>query len=114
MAPELIFGAAVAVAAVLAIVAKLLPKRKPPSPVFQCSRCGTAARHNDRTTEAWRSGKTKFFCQACHAKWLQSRPPQERETFSARGSVSGSGCLGVAALFALIPLGCLVAWASYA
>jgi hypothetical protein len=78
--------------------------------VFQCSRCGTAARHTDRTSDAWRSGKTKFFCQACHTKWLQSRPPQERVTHSSRSS----GCLGIVAIFALLPLGTLLAWATYA
>ena len=112
MAPELIFGAIVAAAVVLAIIAKLLPKRQPPSPVFKCSRCGMATRHNNRTAEAWRNGKTKFFCQACHAKWLQSRPPQERESYTRHGTSGGnSGCLGVVVLFALLPLGGWLLWA---
>src|SRR5690606_38769109 len=111
VAPEILIGAAVAVVAVLGLVAMLLPKRKPPSQVFQCGRCGTASRHNDRTTEAWRSGKTKFFCQACHAKWLQSRPPPERQSHASSGGRGSSGCLGVVVLFALLPLGGLLAWA---
>jgi hypothetical protein len=102
--PEMLIAAVIAAGAVLGLVAKLLPKRKPPSPTFQCGRCGTTAWHNDRTSEAWRSGKTKFFCQACHAKWLQSRAPQER---TPKG---GSGCLGVVVLFALLPLGGLLKW----
>lgn len=110
MSPDLIVGVAIVAVVALGLAAKLMPKRKPPSAVFQCSRCGTAARHNDRTSEAWRSGKTKFFCQACHAKWLQSRPPQERGPHSGRTS----GCLGIVALFALLPLGALLAWATYA
>ena len=111
MTPEMLIGAVVAAVAVLGFVVKLLPKHKPPSPVFQCGRCGTAARHNERTTEAWRSGKTKFFCQACHAKWLQSCPPQERESYAKSAArSSSSGCLGVAALFALLPLAGLLAW----
>jgi hypothetical protein len=111
VAPELIFGAVVAAIALVAIVGKLIPKRKPPSHIFTCSRCRTATRHNHRTEEAWRNGKTKFFCQACHAKWLQSRPPQERESYS-RYSPSGgnSGCLGVVVLFALLPLGGWLVW----
>ena len=109
MAPEVLIGAVVAVVVVIGVVAMLMPKRKPPSLVFKCGRCGTAARHNDRTSEAWRNGKTKFFCQTCHAKWLQSRPPQERESHSASGS--GSGCLGVVVLFSLLPLGGLLTWA---
>ena len=111
MAPEMLIGAAVVAVVVLGVVAKLVPKRKPPSPVFKCGRCGSAARHNDRTSEAWRAGKTKFFCQACHAKWLQSRSPQERESYASSGGGSGSGCLGVVVLFALLPLGGLLRWA---
>ena len=109
MAPDLIVGVAIVATVALATVAKLLPKRKPPSSIFQCSRCGTAARHNDRTSEAWRSGRTKFFCQACHAKWLQSRP-QGREVNARRTS----GCLGIVAWVALLPLGSLLAWVTYA
>jgi uncharacterized protein YlaI len=111
VAPETIFGIAGAVVAVLAVVAKLLPKRQPAEKFFKCSRCNAVSRHNDRTIEAWRNNKTKFFCQACHAKWLQSRPPQEREQFFSRAPASSSGCLGVVTLFALLPLGCLLAWA---
>lgn len=111
MASELIFGIAIATVVVLAVAAKILPKRRPPSPVFKCSRCGTAARHNDRTTGAWRSGKTKFFCQSCHARWLQSRPPQERESLSSLASNGSSGCLGVVVLFSLLQLGSLLLWA---
>lgn len=69
-----------------------------------------AVRHNGRTIEAWRSGKTKFFCQTCHAKWLQSRPHQERDSY-AKSAGGSSGCLGVVVLFAMLPLGNFVAWA---
>ena len=110
MSPDLIVGVAIVAFVALGVVAKRLPKRKPPSSAFQCSRCGAAARHNDRTSEAWRSGKTRFFCQACHAKWLESRPLQDRAAHSDRTS----GCLSVVALLALLPLGGLVAWAAYA
>ena len=109
VAPEILTGVVVAIAVVTGVVAILMPKRKPPSAVFKCGRCGAAARHNDRTSEAWRNGKSKFFCQTCHARWLQSRPPQERESYSASGR--GSGCLGAIVLFSLLPFGGLLAWA---
>lgn len=108
MAPEMLIGAVVAAVAIIGLVGKILPKRKSPSSVFQWDRCGTVARHNDRTSGAWRSGKTKFFCQACHAKWLQSRPPRERESY-AKSTASSSGCLGVVVLFAFLPLAGLLA-----
>jgi hypothetical protein len=108
VATELIFGVAVAAVAVLAIVSRLMPKRMPPSPVFQCTRCGAASRHNDRTANAWRNGKTTFFCQACHARWLQSRSPNERTSSSGHASSGNSGCLGIVALIAFAPLGCLL------
>ena len=106
MAPESLFAVAVVVIVVLAAIAKLIPKRQPPSLAFKCSRCGITNQHNNRTAEAWRNGKTKFFCQACHAKWLQSHPPPPRVSYARRGSSRGnSGCLVVVALFVLLPLG---------
>ena len=108
MAPETIFGIVIAAVIVLGFMAKLLPKHQPKSQFFKCSRCNAASRHNDRTIEAWRNKKTTFFCQACHAKWLQSRPPQQREKHSSRGAASGSGCLGIVAVFVFLPLGCLL------
>jgi hypothetical protein len=109
MSPEIIISLAVAALVGLGLVAKLIPQRMPPQKSFKCSRCGTAALHNNRTAEAWRNGKAKFFCQACHLKWLQSRPPQERESHFRHGSSrGGSGCLGVVVLFALLPLGALL------
>lgn len=103
MSPEVIVGFVVAGIIVLSFVGKLLPKRKPKESHFKCARCGALSQHTERTIEAWRNHKTKFFCQTCHAKWLQSRPPQERERFSSVGS-SRSGCLGVVVLFAVVPL----------
>ena len=115
MSLETIIAVAVAAIVGLVLLAKLIPQRMPPQKSFKCSRCGTPALHNDRTSEAWRNGKTKFFCQACHLKWLQSRPPQERETYSSRGSSrGGSGCLGVVVLFALVPIGIALLSRAYA
>nr|CAP48764.1 putative integron gene cassette protein [uncultured bacterium]CAP49083.1 putative integron gene cassette protein [uncultured bacterium] len=111
MSPEILVGVVVAALVGIALVGKLVPKRMPPQKSFKCGRCGVAALHNNRTAEAWRNGKTKFFCQACHAKWLQSRPPAERERYSADSKGSGSGCFGIVALFALLPVGTWLAWA---
>ena len=112
MGSETIIAVAVIAIFGLALVAKLIPQRMPPQKSFKCGRCGTAALHNNRTAEAWRNGKTKFFCQACHLKWLQSRPPQERESYSGQSHArGGSGCLGVVAVFALLPLVGLLHWA---
>ena len=103
MSPELIIGAVIVGVVVLSFVGKLLPKRQPKETHFKCARCGAVSRHTERTIEAWHNNKTRFFCQSCHAKWLQSRPPQERERLSSAGG-SRSGCLGVVVLFALVPL----------
>ena len=112
MSPEILFGIGVAAILGIALFGKLVPKRMPPQKSFKCGRCGIAALHNNRTAEAWRNGKTKFFCQACHAKWLQSRPPAECEQYSSSGSgKSGSGCLGVVALFAVLPVVTWLTWA---
>lgn len=109
MSPEIIFGIGIIALLGVALLSKLIPKRMPPQKSFKCGRCGISALHNDRTAEAWRTGKTKFFCQACHSKWIQSHPHQDRER-SASGN-SASGCLGVVALLALLPIGTLLTWA---
>jgi hypothetical protein len=103
MSLELIVGAVLVGAIVLTLVSKRLPKRQPKESHFKCARCGVVSRHTERTIDAWRNGKAKFFCQSCHVKWLQSRPPQARERISSAGN-SKSGCLGVVVLFALVPL----------
>ena len=109
MPAETIFIIVVAAIFVLGLVAKLLLKRQPKEKFFKCSGCNAVSRHTERTMKAWRENKTRFFCQACHAKWLESQPPLVRgEQFSSR---SGSGCLGVIAVFALLPPGCLLVWA---
>ena len=105
MSPESIFGIAIALAIGLFLIGKIFPKRLPKQKQFKCARCGTFSPHTERTIDAWRNNKTRFFCQACHAKWLQSRPHQERTQFSSYGDGgSGSGCLGIVVLFAFIPV----------
>lgn len=101
MSPEMIFGIVVAGVIALTLLGKLLPKRQPKEKRFKCARCGEVSRHTERTIEARRNNKHKFFCQACHASWLQSRPRQERTRV---GGSSRSGCLGIVVLFALIPV----------
>ena len=100
---EWIAGGVVVAFVVLGVVSQLLPKRKPPSLAFTCARCRKTARHTARTEEAWRNGSKKLFCDACHQVWLQSRPTQ-------RISQGRSGCFGVVALFALLPLGAFLIW----
>jgi hypothetical protein len=105
MSPDVLIGAVVAGIIVLSFLGKLLAKRQPKEKHFKCARCGSISRHTSRTIQAWRSNKTKFFCEACHAKWLQSQLPRERAQFSVRGGAgSRSGCLGVVVLFAVVPL----------
>jgi hypothetical protein len=108
MTTETIFGIGIIALLAVALLSKLVPKRMPSQKSFKCGRCGTAALHNDRTAEAWRNGKTKLFCQTCHATWLQSRPPKEREQYASARSSGGSGCLGVVVLLALLPIGALL------
>ena len=100
---DLTIAAVIAGIIVLFLLGKFLPIRRPKERHFKCARCGAVSLHNKRTIEAWRNSKTKFFCQSCHAKWLQSKPPQERARFASADS-SRSGCLGVVVLFALVPL----------
>ena len=103
MSPEVIIATVIAGVVVLSLLGKLLPLRRPKERHFRCARCGAVSLHNKRTIEAWRNNKTKFFCQSCHGRWLQSKPPRERARFASAGS-SRSGCLGVVVLFALVPL----------
>ncbi|MGI0134559.1 MAG: hypothetical protein ACREBW_06350, partial [Candidatus Micrarchaeaceae archaeon] len=71
--------------------------------------------HTPRTIEAWRAGKTKFFCNACHGQWLRSHPPQAQSGRPAySGRAGNSGCLGVMVLFILLPALFATAWWAYA
>jgi hypothetical protein len=106
--PEWIVGGIVAAVVLVGLIFQLLPKRKPPSVAFTCARCHKTARHNNRTEQAWRNGNQKLFCDECHRLWLQSRPTQQHA--SGRPSTGRSGCLGVIALAALLPVGVVLAW----
>ena len=106
MSQENIAIAVVFAFVVLVIIGKLMPKRMPKEKTFRCSRCKTIAMHNDRTVEAWRGGKTRFFCHSCHQKWLQSQPPKVRESARSYGpSGQGAGCLGIVLVLVFLPVG---------
>jgi hypothetical protein len=105
MTPEIIIGIVIASIIGLSFLSKLFPKSKPKEKQFKCAGCNIFSPHTERTIEAWRNKKTRFFCPACHRKWLQSRSPQEGQRFSAHPSSSRSGCLGVVVMFALVPIG---------
>lgn len=51
--------------------------KRPEKDSFSCSKCGKMAKHDDRTIEAWRIGKVKFFCRNCHREWIKTKPIQE-------------------------------------
>lgn len=82
---------------------------KPPSRIYRCRGCGSAAHHDSRTMDAWRGGKITFFCRACHRQWLQAQPPQHRDK-PVSTTKGGSGCLGIMALVAALPMGLVWAW----
>lgn len=103
MSPVQIVGIVVAIAVVLFLFGRLFPKPLPKEKHFQCARCGAVTRHTERTIEAWRNKKSRFFCQACHGKWLQSQPARIREQHATRGA-RPSGCLSVVVLVAVVPL----------
>ena len=106
MSQENIAIAVVIALAVFAIIGKLMSKRMPKEKTFKCSRCKTVAMHNDRTVEAWRGGKTRFFCHSGDQKWLQSQPPKARESTSSYGSSGkGAGCLGIVLVLVFLPVG---------
>ena len=107
---------AVIVAVVLCIfVARLFFRPKePPQTNFKCARCGTIARHTERTVEAWRRNPNRLYCDACHRKWLEARPRQSGgATFARASSSSNRGCLSVLLVLAVVPIA-LVAFFLYA
>ncbi|MCC2637743.1 MAG: cold shock protein [Moraxellaceae bacterium] len=93
-----------ALAAVLVLAIVLFPGlffwKKPKEKNFTCTHCERLAPHNPRTIDAWRLKKTEFFCDDCHARWLLAHP----EHLFSKKRASHSGCLGVAILFAALPV----------
>ena len=103
MSIELSLAIAAAVIVGLFLVAKFFLKARPKEKYFKCARCGNRALHSERTIEAWRNKKTKFFCQICHRKWLERQPLQTRQQHSSAGRSAASGCLGMVFLLLAIP-----------
>ncbi len=81
-----VFGSLIGVVVIKSIFSSIFAKRPPAT--FRCARCRREVPHDKRTTEAWRSGKHKFFCQECHNKWREKHP-------AIRTSVGGGngGCM---------------------
>ncbi|WP_281783402.1 hypothetical protein [Sinimarinibacterium flocculans] len=109
ISPEVAVAIAIAVVVALSLFGR---KRQPKERTFKCSRCSAVSAHTPRTIEAWRAGKTKFFCNSCHGQWLRSQPQQPRPDYSSRAGKSG--CLGVMALFIALPVLAVSAWWVYA
>ena len=42
---------------------------------YICSGCSKNIRHSKRTLSAQKRDTTHFFCNACHQKWIKTRPP---------------------------------------
>ncbi|WP_132975027.1 hypothetical protein [Thiobaca trueperi] len=118
MSIEVIAGIAFAVLIVLSL---LMRRRRPKERTFKCSRCSTIAEHTPRTIDAWRSGKTKFFCNACHARWLRSHPAPAAHNraelapaHNRAGRSERSGCLGMFAFLVALPFLLIATWWGYA
>ena len=79
-------GAVVAIIVIVAILLRAKPKRTPVLPRqmsrgpaslrFTCAGCAAQFTHTKRTVAAWEKGMRRFFCNACHTKWRDTRPPQ--------------------------------------
>ena len=85
-------------------------KRKPKEKHFKCGRCAKTTLHSARTIEAWRNGKTRFFCQNCHAEWLRDNPKLAK---AGNGS-NRAGCLGVIAVVVAAPTVAFIVVRAYA
>jgi hypothetical protein len=93
---------------------------------FTCTGCSEQFTHTKRTVAAWEKGSRRVFCDACHKKWRNARPPRTapprseivspratagirtvpshpaKPHYSADSNAPG-GCLGVVLLLLLIP-----------
>lgn len=81
----------------------------PRQKTFRCKRCSAIAQHTPRTMNAWRAGKSSFFCNSCHSEWIRSQPSRRRAVGTVRAG-GRSGCLGVLACLLLIPIGIVAIW----
>ena len=76
----------------------LVGGRRPRQQSFRCGRCQNYAMHSNRTIEAWRRGKTRFFCNSCHGEWVKSQPQDSKPA-----AVGRSGCFGAVVLVVAVP-----------
>lgn len=97
MAPFLVIGTVV----VLLLARFFRGARRPPNPRFICGKCRKLSPHNHRTIGAWRAGKEKFFCGACHRAWLATQPHRLPERDMPREQATG--CFGVMLWLVAIP-----------
>ena len=88
----------------LGLAARFLPTRRPKETHFRCASCSTRTLHTSRTIEAWRQNQTRFFCQACHQRWLESRPARHSVRVGSVTAGRRSGCLGVLVWMAVLPV----------
>ena len=86
LAVVVVVGLLIGIIAIRAII-KSIFSAKPPA-TFRCARCRREVPHDNRTIEAWRSGKHRFFCQECHNKWRETHPAIRTSAGGGRG-----GCL---------------------
>jgi hypothetical protein len=78
----------------LALASRNRPKEKS----FVCAKCRQEEEHSRRTIRAWRAGKRRFFCRACHRAWL--RLNQEQVVFG--GGYENTGCFSLLAIIAIV------------
>lgn len=93
----------IGVVAALLLVRFFFKPRRPKETTFRCTRCKSVSRHTSRTINAWRDGKTSFFCNTCHAKWRESQPHTSRSGGHSWSSPRGSGCFSVVVVAIAIP-----------
>ena len=106
MSVKIIIGIVVLAIIVIAVAGLLRPQPRSKHEQFKCTGCGKFSPHTERTIDAWRNKKTSFFCPACHRQWLKSRPrPESAKLLAGRPATSKSGCLGMATVIMLFPIG---------
>ena len=109
-----------------ASAAKAPSYRGPTSMHFTCAGCSGQFPHTKRTVAAWEKGSRRVFCDACHKKWRNARPPEARSSSLGENAVQRpavgtftptrpaaahssdntgrSGCLGVVLLLLFVPV----------
>jgi hypothetical protein len=105
MDTDVLIVAAVVVIGILVVGRQFVGGSRPKQQSYRCSRCSATSMHTARTIEAWRRGKTKFFCDACHGEWLRAQPQGARPEQRGR-----SGCLGAVVALIVVPAAVVTAY----